>query len=129
MRACPSLACLILAACSSSSSPSTSDAGATADAVAGPSVRTVTCPPGDMPTVTTTGSVLAYTPATTTISAHGIVKFAMAPDHNVVPDASQSTDAGLSVDFGATACLEFAQAGTFHFKCSVHFFTGTIVVR
>jgi plastocyanin len=128
MRVVSSLACLCLAACSGSSAPSNPDAAAMADG-AGPSVRMVTCPPGGMPTVTTSNAVLAYTPDTTTISAHGIVKFAMASDHNVVPDTSQSTDAALNVSFGETACLEFDKVGTFHFKCSTHLFMGAIVVR
>src|SRR6476619_5966334 len=112
MRACPSLACLILAACGSSGS-------STADAALA-TVRTVTCPPGDMPTVMTTDDVFAFNPGTTAISAHGIVKFAMSPAHDVGPDMTMPSDSGLHVGFGQTACLEFDQAGTFHFQCTAH---------
>jgi plastocyanin len=118
MRVCPSLACLILAACGSSGS-------STADAAAA-TVRTVTCPPGDMPTVMTTDDVFAFMPATTAISAHGIVKFVMSPAHDVGPDGP---DSGLHVGFGQTACLEFDQAGTFHFLCTAHAFRGMIIVQ
>lgn len=124
MRACPSLACLILAACGSS--------GSSADAALA-TVRTVTCPPGDMPTVMTTDDVFAFMPATTAISAHGIVKFVMSPTHNVVPLANPTstmqTDPGLRVGFGQTACLEFDKAGTFSFQCMAHAFVGTIIVQ
>lgn len=107
----------------------TPDAASMTDAAAGPSVRTVTCPPGDMPTVTTSDSVLAYTPATTTISAHGIVKFVMSSAHDVMPNPIKTTDPGLVVDFGRTTCLEFDRTGTYSFLCSAHFFVGTVVVQ
>ncbi len=130
MRIRTSLACLLLAACGSSSSSSTPDAASMGDAAAGPSVRTVTCPPGDMPTVTTSdNNDTSFMPSTTTISAHGIVKFVMSPAHNVAPNPLKPTDPGLMVDFGATACLEFDKAGTFSFLCSAHGFVGTIVVQ
>jgi plastocyanin len=129
MRACTSLACLILAACGGSSSPANPDAAPMADA-APPSVTTLmSCPPGDMPTVMTIDTVDAYMPATTTISAHGIVKFVMSLAHNVAPNRPNPTDPGLMVDYGKMACLVFDKAGTFSFRCSTHFFVGTIVVE
>lgn len=82
-----------------------------------------------MPTVTTGDNADAYAPMTTTISAHGIVKFVMSPAHNVTPDPPHPTDPGLVVDFGKTACLEFDKAGTFNFMCSAHGFVGMIVVQ
>ena len=82
-----------------------------------------------MPTVTTTDDAFAFMPGTTTISAHGIVKFAMSPSHNVGPDMTMPSDPGLHVGFGQTACLEFDQAGTFHFQCTVHAFRGMIIVQ
>jgi plastocyanin len=95
-----------------------------------PSVRTVTCPPGNMPTVMTSDSNdTSFMPPTTTISAHGIVKFVMSPIHDVAPDPSRATDSGLNVGFGQTACLEFDKAGTFNFLCTAHRFMGTIVVQ
>jgi plastocyanin len=125
MRVRTSLACLILAACGSS--PTTPDAP-TADA-APATVRSVTCPPGDMPTVMTTDNVTAFDPMTTIISAHGIVKFVMSATHNVGPDPVLPSDRGLRVGFGQTACLEFDQAGTFNFQCTVHSFDGKIIVQ
>jgi plastocyanin len=126
MRACTSLACLIVAACGSSS-PSTPDAP-TADAPSA-TVHTVTCPPGAMPTVTTSDNTTAYDPMTTAISVHGIVKFVMSPAHSVGPNPIRQSDPGLHVDFGQMACLEFDQAGTFSFLCTAHGFVGTIIVQ
>jgi plastocyanin len=130
MRVCPSLACLILAACSSSGSSPTPDAAAMADAAAAASVRAVTCPPGDMPTVTTAdNNDTSFMPSTTTISAHGIVKFVMSSIHNVAPNPIKPSDPGLMVDYGKSACLEFDRAGTFSFLCATHGFVGTIIVQ
>jgi plastocyanin len=132
---------LILAACgssgSSTSDASTSDAStsdastadaSTADAVPA-TVRTVTCPPGDLPTVMTSDDLFAYNPMVTAISAHGVVKFVMSPTHNVIPDLTLPHDSGLHVGFGQTACLEFDQAGTFNFQCMAHGFRGQIIVQ
>ena len=125
-----SLALLIpLAACGGSSSSGTPDAAPPADA-GPPSVKTVACPPGVVPTVSTAETNdTSYTPPSVTISVGGIVKFAMSPSHNVAPNPLKATDAGLKVDFGATACLEFDKAGTFSFMCASHGFTGTVVVQ
>jgi plastocyanin len=127
MRVRTSLACLILAACGGSSSSTTPDAP-TADA-APATVRTVTCPPGDMPTVMTSDNVMAFDPKITAISAHGIVKFVMSPTHSVGRDPTLPSDTGLHVGFGQTACLEFDQAGTFNFICTAHGFQGQIIVQ
>jgi plastocyanin len=120
---------ICLAACGGSGS-GTPDASSTGDA-GPPSVRTVTCPPGVVPTITTMGSAEAgkYTPMSVTISAGGIVKFTMPAEHNVAPNVLKSTDPGLKVDFGATACLEFDKAGTFNFFCSAHMFPGFVTVQ
>jgi plastocyanin len=128
MRVRTSLACLLLAACGSSGS-STPDAPVV-DA-APPSVRILTsCPPGNMPTVTTSDSnTTSFTPPSTTITAHDIVKFVMSPAHNVTPNPLKATDPGLMVDYGKTTCLEFDRAGTFSFMCSSHGFVGTIIVQ
>lgn len=130
MRIRTALALLIpLAACSSDSTSNGTPDAATTDA-AGPSVRTVTCPPGQMPTVTTTDTNdTSFVPPSTTISVHGIVKFVMSPSHNVAPNPIKPSDPGLIVDFGNTACLEFSRAGTFSFMCTAHGFAGTIVVQ
>jgi plastocyanin len=122
------LALLIpLAACGGSSS--NPDAASQIDG-APPSVRTVTCPPGVVPTVTTSdGNTTSYSPASTTISTGGIVKFMMSSLHNVAPNPIRASDPGLQVGFGATVCLEFDKAGTYSFICTVHSFAGTIVVQ
>lgn len=99
------------------------------DAAAGPSVRTVTCPLDDRPTVTTADNILAFTPAMTTISAHSIVKFVMSPAHDVIPNPLRPSDPGLMADYGKTTCLVFDKAGTFNFMCAAHGFIGTIVVQ
>lgn len=129
MRVCPSLACLLLAACGSSGSPTTPDAP-TADAATA-TVRTLAaCPPGDMPTVTTSDGVFAFDPMTTGISVAGIVKFVISPAHDVGPDPSMPSDSGLRVPRGQPpTCLEFDKAGTFHFICTFHTFRGTIIVQ
>lgn len=95
------------------------------------SVRTVACPPGMMPTVTTMGNggSATYTPTQTTISVQGIVQFIMPPEHDVVPTTSLANDPGLKVDYGQTACLLFTKAGTFNFHCQTHLFAGSIVVH
>ena len=123
-----SLALLLpLAACSGS--PTTSvDAASQIDG-APPSVRTVTCPPGVVPTVTTNMTGDAFTPNSVTISVGGIVKFMPAAGHNVMPNPIRSTDPGLVVGLGATACLEFDKAGSYGFICSIHSFAGTIIVQ
>jgi plastocyanin len=96
-----------------------------------PSVTALaSCPPGTMPTVTTSDTNdTSFTPPTTTISAHGIVKFVMSPAHNVTPNPIKPTDSGLNVGFGQTACLQFDKPGSFSFLCSVHGFVGTIIVH
>lgn len=82
----------------------------------------------DCGAVTSTATVatfgLAYDPTPTTISTGGIVKFVMAPQHNV-----SSETAGLSVTDGATTCLAFAEPGTYSFTCSHHGFMGTVIVQ
>lgn len=128
MRACTSLGILLAFAACGGSDGSAPDAPPADGAMA--SVRTVTCPPGQMPTVTTSdGNTSSYLPPSTTISVGGIVKFVMSPLHNVAPNPIRNTDPGLHVDFGATACLEFDKAGTFSFICTSHSFAGTVVVQ
>lgn len=89
-------------------------------------VMEVTCPPNVAATVTTPGFM--YSPAATIITVGQVVKFTMASNHNVIPDAPTS-DAGLTVDFGATKCLKFTEAATYHFECSPHHFKGTVTVN
>ena len=129
MLARVSLVWLISLAASGCDSTSTMrDAMGQVDAIA-PAVRTVSCPPGLVPVVSTSESNTSFAPPSTTISTAGIVKFVMSRSHNVGPNPIRPSDAGLSVGFGATACLEFDRAGTYSFICTTHSFAGTIVVQ
>jgi len=119
---------IALAACGGGDSGNPVDAAGQTDA-GPPSVRTVGCPPGIVPTVTTSDSMEVYMPSSASISVGGIVKFTMSSQHDVSPNVGKMTDAGLTVGFGKTACLEFDKAGSFTFKCSSHSFVGTVVVQ
>lgn len=128
MQLCTSLALLIsLSACGGGDSQS-ADASVSIDAAAS-AVRTVACPPGVVPTITTSDSSDMYTPSTLSISRGGIIKFIMSPSHNVAPNPIRPSDPGVKVNFGATACLEFDQTGSFGFICTVHSFAGTVTVQ
>ncbi|TMQ19056.1 MAG: hypothetical protein E6J90_18780 [Deltaproteobacteria bacterium] len=120
---------LPLVACGGGGSTQSPDAAVQVDA-GPPTVRTVACLPGTVPTVTTSDTNdTSYMPPSTGISVGGIVKFVMSPSHNVAPNPIRASDPGLNVGFGATACLEFDKAGTFSFICTVHSFAGTITVQ
>lgn len=99
------------------------DAGPDAQAF----VLTVACG-SEVGTITTTAS--AYSPDTLTINQNEVVKFDMPAGtfHDVEPDATGS-DPGLVVGFSTVKCLQFTVTGTFGFHCSVHQFTGSIVVQ
>jgi plastocyanin len=118
------LAALLLAACGG-------DDGTPAqiDAPALTKVQKVTCPTTADATVMTTSTVDAYMPMNTPLPVGGVVKFVMAPAHNVAPNTVGASDPGLTVDFGETKCLKFTEAGTFGFFCSAHGFSGTITVQ
>lgn len=108
------------------------DGGTTPQADAPPNntavVKAVTCPATADAAVATAGN--AFDPPTSTISVDGIVQFTMDATHNVVPNAAGGmTDPGLTVNFGETKCLQFTAAGTYHFKCNPHGFTGSITVQ
>jgi plastocyanin len=120
------LALLItLAAYGCSSSSSTPDAP---PAVA--TVMAVTCPANpDASIMSSDLNSTSYIPGSVSIGVGQIVKFTMSPAHNVAPSLTGTTDTGLNVGFGATACLKFTKAGTFGFYCTVHLFTGTAVVQ
>lgn len=80
-------------------------------------------------TVSTADGMFSYSPAATTVAQNGVVKFVMSSTHNVAPDTTGNTDSGLTVDFGATACLKFTAKGTFKFKCTLHGFSGTVTAN
>ena len=98
------------------------------DATAG-KVVAVTCPASPAATVTTSNTVDAYSPMSTTIPAGGIVRFVMSSGHDVAPNPITTTDPALVVGFGQTKCLQFNQAGTYGFFCSAHSFAGTVTVQ
>ena len=112
-----------VAACGGGSTTPSIDAPVTAAAV-----TTVDCAT-NAPTATVATQNFMFTPAATTITVGQIVKFQLESVHDVVPDSSTTTDPGLTVDFGKTACLKFAKAGTFGFKCQPHGFKGSITVN
>ncbi len=92
------------------------------------SVTTVDCAT-NAPTATVVTQNFMYSPAMTMITAGQIVKFQLESSHNVAPDSATTTDPGIAVDFGKTACLKFSKAGTFGFLCTAHGFKGSIVVQ
>lgn len=120
---------LVLAACGSDDKTATPDAGTPDGGGSTSTVTKVACPSGTLPSIeSTAGNNNSYTPSSVTVAVGGIVQFKMASSHNVVP-ADRAADAGLKVNFGETACLQFAKAGTFNFKCSPHSFRGSVVVQ
>src|SRR5207245_2613038 len=119
---------LALGACGSDSNANT-DAAVHNDAPP-KTVLTVTCPGSPAATVTTAELQSSFTPMATTITQGQVVKFVMSASHTVAPNPiAAKTDPGLTVGFGATACLMFTQTGTFGFLCSAHGFVGTVTVQ
>jgi plastocyanin len=75
--------------------------------------------------ITTDG--FAFSPTTATVPAGGSIRFTpAAATHNIA-----GTDGSWSSDFGATACFQFATAGSFAFQCDAHAsqMTGTVTVQ
>lgn len=108
----------------------TTDAAKMIDAAPVNKVMTVTCPATVNAMVMTVNTSFSFMPMATTVPVGGIVKFMMSTDHNVAPNPmSGSTDAGIMVGFGQTACLKFTQAGTYGFLCTPHGFVGTVTVQ
>lgn len=109
------------------------DDGATPDAprlidAPAATVMTVTCPAGNVTTLTTLGT--AFDMPTLTITRGQIVKFVSTPTHPVGPfPGGQMTDPGLVVPENQTRCLMFTATGTFKFICTVHQYLGTITVN
>jgi plastocyanin len=86
-------------------------------------VSMVACAGGE-PTVMTPGN--NYSPMTTTISAGESVRFTLGATHNLVSTTAGQT---FSLPIGADACLRFAAAGTYTFRCMPHGFTGSVVAQ
>jgi plastocyanin len=100
-------------------------------------VTTVDCASGSAAAVVTTnagGNAYVSTPAgasssDSAIKVDDIVMFMPASTHPVGPDATSGmTDPGLVAPDNATTCLKFSAVGTFHYKCTVHGFKGTVTV-
>jgi plastocyanin len=89
-------------------------------------VKTVACPVSPAETVTIAGG---YFPMTYTINVNDIVQFETTSTHNVQPHPTMPTDPGLAIGFSQTVCKQFTVAGTFTYRCGVHFFTGTATVQ
>jgi hypothetical protein len=100
-------------------------------------VQTVNCGTATISaTVTTPNDGFAYSssPAgsasnNSEIPLNGVVEFMPGATHPVGPDsASGMTDPGLVAPATETTCLTFTAVGTYHYKCTIHGFTGTVTV-
>jgi plastocyanin len=124
VRSSLAISILALAACGG-------DDGGGVDApkadASGATVMTVTCPSGNVPTITTLAS--AFDMPTLAISQNGIVKFVSTATHPVAPFPGPMTDPGIVVPEGQTRCLQFTATGTFKFICRIHSYLGTITVN
>jgi len=90
---------------------------------AGPMVMAVPCTSVD-PLVTVTPLADAFDPSTATIPVGGAVRFSMTATHNSI-----SNDGLWTASFNETVCVKFDTAGTYVHHCSVHNFTGQVVVQ
>lgn len=109
--------CALLCACGD-------DGGTTtqidAPASSGATVQTVDCAT-NAPTTTVSTQNFMFAPAAVTINVGQIVKFVLEDAHDLAPDSGAGmTDSGLTTATGATACLKFTTAGTFHYECGIH---------
>ena len=123
------LVALVVAACGGDDGGGTPDARMADAPMNTNKVQTVTCPTTADAMVTVNAGGSAYVPMTQTVAVNAIVKFVMTPTHDAKPNTLTTTDPGIVVDFGATKCLKFTQAGTYGFFCTAHSFAGTITVQ
>jgi plastocyanin len=78
---------------------------------------------GVTPDATITTSGFAFSPADLTITVGQIVRFTPGGSHDM-------TGAGIATVTGQETCLEFTEAGTFEYICSVHpTMEGTVTVN
>ncbi len=82
----------------------------------------VPCNGVNAPNVMTIGSM--YSPMSQSVAPAAVVLFDMPAAHNAVSD-----DGLFDADFGVDTCVRFDTVGTYAFHCSVHSFTGSIVVE
>jgi plastocyanin len=106
-----------------------------------PTVLTVACGSAT-PVATVADSNFAYTSTPqgsasndSAIKTNDVVEFNLngLGDHPMVPDpgtgsAPLMTDSGLHAPDAAITCLKFTAPGTFHYKCLIHEFPGTVTV-
>ena len=116
-------AALVLAACGGDDDGTTPvDAPVVIDAPA-PMVMEVACA-SVTPTATVRPLATAFDPPVVNISTGQVVQFIMDSFHN-----STSGDGLWVAGFNATVCVQFDSVGTFIHTCTVHGFTGQIVVQ
>ena len=123
----------LLSLCLLASAACGDDGGGAVDApkqidAAAPTVMTVTCPAGNLTTITTLGT--AFDMPNVTITQGQIVKIISTATHPVGPfPGGQMTDPGIVVPENQTRCLQFTAKGTFKYICTQHSYLGTITVN
>ena len=94
-------------------------------------VEVVTPCAGESETIESLGD--RFAPQSVTITVGQIVKLVAEPTgtdpHNIMPGIGVPTDPALMVGSGETKCFRFNTAGTYNFRCSLHGFTGSVVVQ
>ena len=113
---------LAAAACGGGDDSASGDDTADVDAPGGDEeVTNVDCGTATVAaTVTTSG--FAFDPETTTISVGDVVHFMPATGHNVV-------NAEFNVSTGGDECFQFNVTGTYEISCTIHGFTGDVIVQ
>lgn len=101
-----------------------------APVTSGATVMTVDCAT-NAPTTTVSTQNFKFAPDAVSISSGQVVKFILEDAHDLAPDSGAGmTDSGLVAATGATACLKFTTAGTFHYECGIHnSMKGTVTVQ
>lgn len=88
---------------------------------AGPqTVFEVMCPEMIEAQVVTIDNPNQFSPETLEIGVGGVVRFVTSSRHDVAPRPGMPSDVGLVVDFEEAKCLQFTQAGSFHYRCRPH---------
>ena len=90
-------------------------------------VNTVTCPATPNAEIGVTSG--AFVQPQTTITQNQIIRFTMDQFHTAKPALTGTTDPGISVNQSQVKCLQFTATGTFNFRCSIHGFTGSVIVN
>lgn len=137
---------VLLAACGSTGSGTTTAGGTTPTAAAPTATPTATAVPTVAPTPTSTGSTvdvsmsrsgaytLFFTPQTVTISVGTTVVWTNRTNipHTVTSDDGKSFDSGMANPLaeGMTFSFKFTKPGTYKYHCALHpqMMVGTIIV-